>query len=809
MAGSRISRREFLQSCAATAALAPAVLDWSAPNGAPVRRSGPAQRVLPLNDRWLFGGKDTHPLLALNREFDDSGWKPITLPHCVSDLSWQNWDPAAWQATWIYRRHFAIPPEWHGLGLRFFLHFDRVMAAAEIAVNPPPLASTLPGGFLPIDYEITDFVRIDGNILAVDVSSGWLDGPPSGSPRGPSSIDYLLPGGITGSVELRAVPTIYLCDVFAKAVDVLGPNRRVEIECFVDTQEPPADIRIVAELSKNGHVAATTAFEGQIYPDQGVRKFSLTLHNLHDVLLWDVDHPHLYDLDVTLFLKGLPIHRYATRIGLREARFELDGFYLNGRRLQLFGLNRHELYPYVGFAAPDRLLRRDAEILRRQFNCNMVRCSHYPQSEAFLDACDELGMLVWEELPGWQYIGGNSWQDIAVSNVEAMIRRDRNHPSIVIWGTRINESANDPELYRRTSAAAKALDDSRPTSGTMTPSSRKDWQTEWSQDVFAFDDYHAEADGSVGVLDPVDGFPYMIAETVGQFNYRGGKGFDRKYRRAGEIALQMEQALLHAQAHNKVADQKRIAGVLAWCAFDYASLMNAYDGVKCPGIADVFRIPKLGASFYLAQIDPGVRPVIEPNFYWDFGPQTPSGPGEHVAIFSNCERLEVFIDGKPHASLRSDRTAFPNLKSPPFFVDLKLDGSAHPELRIDGYVKNKRVLSRSFSSDRSADRLWLHADDAALVADGTDATWLKFAAVDKFGAQRPFASGDVSLAIEGPGEIVGDNPFALGDNGGAGAVYVRTLSGCTGSIRIEARHASLGSATAEIQAHASRAIAGY
>jgi beta-galactosidase len=224
--------------------------------------------------------------------------------------------------------------------------------------------------------------------------------------------------------------------------------------------------------------------------------------------------------------------------------------------------------------------------------------------------------------------------------------------------------------------------------------------------------------------------------------------------------------------------------------------------VKCPGIADVFRIPKLGASFYLAQVDPAVRPVIEPNFYWDFGPQMPSGPGEHVAIFSNCERLELSIDGRRHAVLRADRSEFPHLRYPPFFVDLKMEGAAHPELRIDGYVKNKRVLSRSFSSDRSADRLWLHADDAVLVADGTDATWLKFAAVDKFGAQRPFAGGDVSLAIEGPGEIVGDNPFALGDNGGAGAAYVRTLSGRAGKIRVEARHAGLGSATAEIDAHA-------
>lgn len=99
---------------------------------------------------------------------------------------------------------------------------------------------------------------------------------------------------------------------------------------------------------------------------------------------------------------------------------------------------------------PRRVLRKDAEILRNEFNCNAVRCSHYPQSEAFLDACDELGLLVWEEIPGWQYIGDASWQDLAVRDVSQMVQRDRNHPSVIIWGVRINESHNDPALYHRT-----------------------------------------------------------------------------------------------------------------------------------------------------------------------------------------------------------------------------------------------------------------------------------------------------------------------------------------------------------------------
>ncbi|HEX4748704.1 MAG TPA: glycoside hydrolase family 2 TIM barrel-domain containing protein [Bryobacteraceae bacterium] len=189
----------------------------------------------------------------------------------------------------------------------------------------------------------------------------------------------------------------------------------------------------------------------------------------------------------------------------------IDGFFLNGRRLQFFGLNRHELYPYVGRAMPRRVLRKDAEILRNEFNCNAVRCSHYPQSEAFLDACDELGLLVWEEIPGWQYIGDASWQDLAVRDVSQMVQRDRNHPSVIIWGVRINESHNDPALYHRTKEAAKLLDDSRPTSGSMVYHSTDNWL----QDIFAYDDYHSGPDGSVGLEPPFPGVPFFFRKLWG------------------------------------------------------------------------------------------------------------------------------------------------------------------------------------------------------------------------------------------------------------------------------------------------------
>lgn len=791
---SHFSRRSFLRGSAAAAALVstPVLKSWGSV-AAGARLSGAAQWRLRLDQNWLFGGKLTPA--ALEPEFDDAGFSRITLPHCVLPLSWNNWNPMNWEAVWTYRRHFKVPPNREGL--RFFLHFERVMAGVTPVINGRALSGHL-GGYLPFQYEVTQFLQDDDNVLALAVDSRWLNAPPSGSLRGPASIDYLLPGGVTGSVHLVAVPGIFISDVFARPANVLGTERRLDVTCTLDARTSlPTPVRILASLQEHGRTIATTSKSFLLkVADQEI---SLSIGDLGNIALWDVEKPHLYDVIVTVLAEDKPLHNYRTRIGFREARFDVDGFFLNGRRLPIFGLDRHELYPYVGYAAPHRVLRKDAEILRRDFHCNMVRCSHYPQSEAFLHACDELGLMVWEELPGWQYIGDESWQELAMRDVGGMVRRDRNHPSVIIWGVRVNESRNDVSLYRRTRDLAKSLDETRPTSGTMTPGSRQSWLQEWHQDVFAFDDYHAASPGVVGIDPPLPGVPYLVTEAVGQFNYSTGKGFRKYYRRAGDPGAQQEQAILHAQAHSKAANYPRCAGLIAWCAFEYGTLLGDFHGVKYAGVSDVFRIPKLGAAFYLAQGDPDIRPVIQPSFYWDFGPRTPSGPGDKAAIFSNCDRLVLFVDGKQHSVLHPDRAGYPHVKHAPSFADLIMDGGALPELRIDGYVGDRMVLSRSFASNHDGDRLFVHTDDAVLQADGADATRLVFAAVDKFGAPRPFVDGLVSIRLQGPGVILGDNPFDFGPSGGAGAVWIRALSGSIAPIRIEARHPALGRGAVEIE----------
>ncbi len=773
----KTSRRDFVRTCSA-ALLTPRLLS--------ARQTGPAHGRISLDGDWLFGGQVED---AAKPPFDDHGFAKITLPHCVARLSWQDWNPSVWEHVWAYQRHFSVPTEFRNS--RVFLQFDGVMVGASPAINGHALPEHL-GGYVPFHYEVTEWLTGGANVLSLAVDSRWLNVPPEGSRVGPRSIDYLEPGGILRPVSLCAVPQIFLSDVFAKPVNVLDPGRHVVVSCSIDAVSvPDQPVQLKTELRNNGRVISTAQRTLKLEA-AGKSEVVLTLSNLGNIALWDAETPHLYDVVTTLALQGKPVHEYRTRLGLREARFDVDGFFLNGRRFQLFGLNRHELFPYVGAAMPRRVLRRDAEILRRDLNCNIVRCSHYPQSDAFLDACDELGLMVWEEIPGWQFLGNDAWKELALRDVREMVTRDRNHPSIIIWGVRINESANDPALYSRTRELAHSLDDSRPTSGSMTPTSTKNWQEQWHQDVFAFDDYHSAPDKSVGILDPLPGVPYVLAEAVGQYNYAHGRGFDAKYRRTGDVVLQQAQALRHAQAHDRGMALPRLAGIIAWCAFDYGSLVNADHGVKCPGVYDVFRIPKLGAAFYLAQLSPEVRPVIQPDFYWDFGPEMPLGPGKNAVVFSNCDRLEIFIDGEKKSEALPDRTGFPHLKYPPFLCDLSVEGAVSPELRIDGYLAGKLLLSRSFSSDRGKDQFSFAADDQEIIGDGSDATRVYFETVDRFGAMRPFAAGEVQFVLTGPGVIIGDNPFHLKDAGGVGAIWIKSQPNSSGRIVVEATHSTFG-----------------
>lgn len=802
-----LARRGFLGAVAAGAA---ALTGWSAltwgdsPQARAARpRQGSPWRV-PFNTGWLFGPAEpgcTAP------GWDDSGLTRVTPPHTVTQLSWRDWDPGTWERTWVYRKHFTLPPR--ARGKRVFLD----IGAALTKVTPVLNGRALPGrtgGYLPTRIELTEFLEPGENVLALMVDSRFgFDVPPDRPARYDSrSIDFWQPGGLYRDVSVVIVPQVFLDDVYAKPVRVLDPAaRRLEVACTVDAAvAPPADAPVSVEVSllDETRVVSSARVPARIRRDGRVT-VTATLAGLERVTLWDTENPKLYTVRATLRVAGAPVHDYQVRTGFRSVSFTADGFFLNGRRLKLTGLNRHQFYPFAGGALPARVQRRDALILRRELNCNVVRCSHYPQSEDFLDACDELGLLVWEEMPGWRYLGDAAWREAASRDLRDMIIRDRGHPSIVVWGAMPDEAGPHPDVYARFRALAHALDDTRPTGGD---GSRTD--PRFAFEVLGFHDYRGLI-GPEGLRHPVPlpavdaaHKPFLVCEAVGALS-----GPSCAYRRTSPQELQQGQAAAHGRAHGAAAAEDRHCGVVAWSAFDYPSGASglALGGVKYTGVADQFRILKPGAAIYQSQVDPRVRPVIAPAFYWDLGSAYPVTSLTRAMICSNLDRLEIYVGGAHHSTVTPSPAGFGRLPYPPSFADFSGirhpaagSSAAPPELRIDGYLAGVKVASRVFSADTSRDRLAVAADDASLVADGADATRVVFRAVDAHGNPRPYVTGSVTLTVAGPGTLVGDSPFAFGDAGGAGAVWIRTLPGAAGPITVTASHPVLGSGTVTITA---------
>jgi beta-galactosidase len=769
---------------------------------------GGQTRGYDLNQGWLFGGRYVKG--AELPGHDDSGYARVTLPHTVTDLSWAGWDYQTWEHIWIYRKHFDGAAVRGG---RVLLTFDGVMTNATVVLNGQTVAAHA-GGYLPWTAELTSHLKPGDNVLAVIVDGRWLVAvPPDALPGGPATMDYLQPGGIYRDVRLDVVPDIYLDDVFARPENVLAASRTVRVTATVHAGAVPAGgtATVTAALSDGARTLATT---GTTLPigQPGAYTVALTIGRTGPVTYWSPEQPKLYTVRTTLrydtsgggsgAARPGGTHTVRTTIGFREAVFRTGGFYLNGDRYQIFGLNRHQLYPYLGMAAPARLQRRDAEILKNELNVNMVRCSHYPESPHFLDACDELGIMVWEEPPGWGHMGDAAFQRQVLANVRDMVIRDRNHPAVIVWGTRLDETENYPALYARAREIAYQWDGSRQTSGAMS----RQWKGGWAEDVFAYDDYHL-VDGEPRLAPPVAGVPYLVSESVGAFR--------PSFRWFDPPAVLADQAYAHALAHAQAGANPRYAGLLAWCGFDYysgtptvsnvAAQARDWHTMRTPGVVDVFRVPKPGAAVYQAQADPAARAVIVPAFFWDDG--TP--PGAAAMFGTNCDRLEISLGGAHQATVTPDTATFGHLPYPPAFADLTVAAGTLPDLRVDGYTGSgaQPAATLLMTADTSRDRLALIADDAAIVADGSDATRITFRATDAYGNHRPGASGDVTLGVTGPAVLVGTNPFPFGEFGGVGGAFLRSVPGKTGTVTVTARHRTLGAAAVTVRV--TRGRSGY
>jgi beta-galactosidase len=740
-----VNRRAFVLGTAAAAAVA---LD--------AQPADPHRRMYELNRNWQFRRKGA------------PAWQRVNLPHTNAMLPWHSFDDRAYEFVSQYARTFRAPKEWSGQ--RVFVDFDGAMTASKVSFNGHAMPEYR-GGYTPFSFELTDQVKYGGdNSLEVELDSTERpDIPPFGG-----NIDYLTFGGIYRDVRLRVVPKTFIENVYAKPVRVLSPDRALTVRCYLNGAKSGGTLTVELRDGNQAIKSASSPVTNSEFQD-------ISLEQLGDIQLWDLSKPFLYRVAVTLKNPDGSQDHYETRVGFREGRFTPAGFLLNGQHVKLRGLNRHQTFPYVGGAMPARAQRRDAEILKKELKLNLVRTSHYPQSPAFLDACDELGLLVLEEIPGWQFIGDKPWQDVSVRNVGEMIRRDWNHPSIILWGVRINESLDNHDFYVRTNALAHSLDDARQTGGI-----RYLYDSELLEDVFTMNDFYFPLKKPNHPL-------YLNTEFSGHMF--STKRFDNVERVA-------EHVRRHARVHNQIAGDDRYAGGIGWCAFDYNTHGNfgSGDRICYHGVTDIFRIPKPAAFVYKSQCEPSEEVVIEPGFFWSSGDKSEAGGVGKVPICSNCDHLKIYIDGKLYAELDPDRNTYGNLKHPLFEADISgLPLNPWGDLKIEGYIQGKLAKTVTLSGSGVDADLRVEPDDAELLADGRDVTRVVLRVTDEYGNIRPFATGAVSLTLSGPGEIIGENPFSLA--GGGGAVWIRAKE-TAGTIRLEAKHPYLKSKSITIQVKA-------
>ncbi|MBL8152585.1 MAG: glycoside hydrolase family 2 protein [Anaerolineae bacterium] len=728
---------------------------------------------LPFNHDWLFIAAD------VGDETPDSAFESVILPHTNKLFPHHNFDNLEYQFISTYRKRFKLPEP--RAGRRIFLDFDAAMIACEVFLNGVKVGEH-EGGYTPFSCDLTDYLDEKGeNRLVVRLDSRErADIPPFGF-----VVDYLTFGGIYRDVRLRYVEPLHITNLCVRTANVLAPTADVTLLVTVQNQSPQTQTFTV-----EASISDTTSDSKQAIPVPGavtlnpLEETTLTLTETWDrPALWSIDDPHLYRAEVVLRsgAGSSQIDRVDTRFGFREAEFRKDGrFYLNGQPLKLIGLNRHQTYPYFGAAAPARLQRKDAEIIKHELGCNIVRTSHYPQATSFLDHCDQIGLLVFEEIPGWQHIGDRDWQGITLRDVEAMILRDRNHPSIIIWGVRINESQDDEALYRATNDLAHKLDPTRPTGGV-----RYFLDSQFLEDVFTYNDF------SNTIVEPKY-VPHLVTEFSGHMFPT--KSFDQEERL-------IEHALRHARIQDKQLGMSNVAGAIGWCAFDYNTHkeFGSGDRICYHGVMDIWRLPKYAAYLYSSQISPSVRPVLQAATIWSMGDRS-AGGNDPLVVFSNCDEIDVFIGNDLFGRFQPDRESFPNLPHPPFQVNglaiFSTWGRRLVDLRVVGYLDGQGVIEQHIESSPIPSALELRPDDAVLDADGMDMTRLVFRIVDRYGNRLPFATQVVSFEIDGPADLIGENPFAL--VGGQAALYVRAR--CQpGTVTVRARTPRLPEAVATIE----------
>ena len=760
------------------------------------------------NDGWLF--TPVFDPAIVRPECPELTLEPVRLPHTVKALPYNYCNENDYQKLSGYRREFFAPKEWEGRTV--LLTFGAVAHDATVFCNGRRVFHHS-CGYTAFTVDLTSALHLgQKNVVAVRCDSREdLNIPPFGG-----QMDFLTYGGICRAVCLDVKEPAYLRDIFIET--------RAEGDFRIYTATVGETVGCTLQAEIRSPSGSRALYQGELsLPIVG------TLNGVHP---WSLEHPSLYTLTVRLIrpgTNGLPdrvLDERSTRFGFRTLQFVAGGLYLNGQRVELRGLNRHQSYAYQGYAMPDSIQRLDAQLLKKELGCNAVRTSHCPPSPAFLDACDELGILVFAEMPGWQHLGDDTWKAQALQNCREMVCQYRNHPSIFLWGVRVSGSADDEAFYKRTNETVRRLDPTRPTAGAR--SSRK---SQLLEDVYAYNDYSYRGRGP-GCEARVNVTPdtrkgYLISEFGGQ--QFPAKAFDDEPHR-------LAQALRYAAVLNDSIAQQGVAGSFGWCMTDYNTHreFGSGDRVSYHGVMDLFRNPKLSAAVYASQKTPRAPSdiVLEVSSGMALG-DLPGGIPVACWVFTNAESVRLYRDNDFVAEFAPDRRGrFAARPHPPIEIQdfvgsllekyEGLDRAAAPqvaailnEMRRDAMELSPLSRARMLSLRLSAQELLrmyykyigvlgsptsVYRFEAVwhgravktvirepvqsvrlectvhnpILTDGPtwDCAAVSLRAIDQNGNLLPYCSEAVQLSVEGPVEILGPSVVPL--RGGMAGTYLAT-----------------------------------
>ena len=575
-----------------------------------------------INDNWLFTDDYT-------KGFEKA--KEVRIPHNPSLLPLHYSSPDYYEMVSGYKKTIVLEEE--DLDKRIFLLFEGVAHIATLYFNGKEIGTHY-SGYTSFTYEVTEFIKKGENeiVLKVDGRES-CNTPPFGF-----VIDYLTYSGIYRDVFLIKKNKSYIKDVFVSSPTL--SSLRVEYDI-----ESESEYSIRYSVFDNDRVI----IEGE------TKESSLSLSSL-SVSPWSPSSPKLYTLLSSLLIKGEVIDENTTEFGFRTVETKGKDLYINGEKVFLKGLNRHQAWPYIGYAAPERMQKMDARILKEELGCDIVRTSHYPQSRHFISECDRLGLLVFTEIPGWQHIGDKEWKEKAIINTKEMVLQYRNHPSVIIWGVRINESQDDDEFYKKTNETAHALDPTRPTSGV-----RYIENSSLLEDIYSYNDFSHTGNNSgvkeKGKITKHQDKPLLVSEANGHMFPT--KSFDTWERR-------QEHALRHARVINDAKKDGDHIGAIEWCMTDYATHKDfgSGDRICYHGVMDSFRNPKDAAYFWASGQEK--NEVIHISSSMDIGDYNGGIRGK-TWVFTNAERVDVYKNGRKISSLSS--SPFSSLDHGPLVFD--------------------------------------------------------------------------------------------------------------------------------------------